>query len=169
MLCLYTIPLRERKEDIIKSLKYYILRFGNIDDINYFFEKDVIEFLINYNWPGNFRELVNVVEYLVNIKEDNVKINIYDLPKYILENENIENISIDDLNKEELWVLSKIHSYNGIGRRNLSNISYEEGLNLGEGKLRRIINTLKDLDYVTVDKGLNGTKITDKGIKRVKV
>ena len=166
---IYTIPLRERKEDLIKSLKYYILRFGNIDDINYFFEKDVIEFLINYNWPGNFRELVNVVEYLVNIKEDNVKINIYDLPKYILENENIENISIDDLNKEELWVLSKIHSYNGIGRRNLSNISYEEGLNLGEGKLRRIINTLKDLDYVTVDKGLNGTKITDKGIKRVKV
>lgn len=165
---IYTIPLRERKEDIIKSLKYYIFKIGNIDDINYFFEKDVIEFLINYNWPGNFRELVNIVEYLVNIKEDNLKINIYDLPKYILENEDIENKSIDDLNKEELWVLSKIYSYNGIGRRNLSNISYEEGLNLGEGKLRRIINTLKELDYVTVDKGLNGTKITNKGIKRVK-
>ena len=65
--------------------------------------------------------------------------------------------------------MSKIYSYNGIGRRNLSNISYEEGINLGEGKLRRIINLLKERDYVTVDKGLNGTKITEKGIKRVKI
>lgn len=166
---IYTIPLRERKEDIINSLRYYLLKLGNIDDIYCFFEKDTIEFLVNYNWPGNFRELVNIVEYLINIKEDNIKINIYDLPKYILENKEIENISTNDLDKEELWVLSKIYNYNGIGRRNLSNISYEEGINLGEGKLRRIINLLKDRDYVTVDKGLNGTKITKKGIKRVKI
>ena len=166
---IYTIPLREKKEDIIKSLKYYLFKIGNIGDIDYFFEEDVIEFLVNYKWPGNFRELVNIVEYLVNIKEDKLKISIFDLPKYILENKNIEYTNIDDLNKEELWVLSKIHSYNGIGRRNLSSISYEEGLNLGEGKLRRIINTLKELEYVSVDKGLNGTKITNKGIKRVKI
>ncbi len=166
---IYTTPLREKREDIIDGLNYYIFKFSGFSDIYEICESDVVNILINYKWPGNFRELVNICEYLANIREDDIKINIHDLPRYILDSEYITSNITEDLDKDELWVLNKIYIYNGIGRRNLSSISYEEDMNLGEGKLRRIINKLKEDGYVTVDKGINGTKITTKGIERVKV
>ena len=168
---IYTIPLRDRKEDISLTLDYYISKFNRNYDIEKFFEEDVIKVLEDYNWPGNVRELINIVEYLSSIKEDNLKIKVSDLPKYILDNINMKSDKYkieDDLNEDELWVLKTIYKYDGIGRRTLSMISYEEGMDLGEGKLRRIINILKEKGYIDVNKGLNGTKITDNGMKRVK-
>ncbi|MBO3444637.1 sigma 54-interacting transcriptional regulator [Clostridium sp. CCUG 7971] len=167
---IYTIPLRDRKEDISLTLNYYISKFNKHYDIEKFFEEDVIRVLEDYNWPGNVRELINIVEYLSSIKEDNLKIEVSDLPKYILDNINIKSDKYkteDDLTEDELWVLKTIYKYDSIGRRTLSMISYEEGIDLGEGKLRRIINILKEKEYIDVNKGLNGTKITNNGIKRV--
>ncbi|WP_042271523.1 sigma-54 interaction domain-containing protein [[Clostridium] dakarense] len=168
---IYTIPLRDRKEDIALTLNYYISKFNRNYDIEKFFEEDVIKVLEDYNWPGNVRELINIVEYLSSIKEDNLKIKVLDLPKYILDNISIKQDKYkieNDLNENELWVLKTIYKYDGIGRRTLSMISYEEGIDLGEGKLRRIINTLKEKEYIDVNKGLNGTKIKENGMKRVK-
>lgn len=168
---IYTIPLRDRREDISLTLNYYISKFNKHYDIEKFFEEDVIKVLEDYNWPGNVRELINIVEYLSSIKEDNLKIEVSDLPKYILDNINIKSDKYkteDDLTEDELWVLKTIYKYDSIGRRTLSMISYEEGIDLGEGKLRRIINILKEKEYIDVNKGLNGTKITNNGIKRVK-
>ncbi|MGX4598674.1 sigma-54 interaction domain-containing protein [Faecalimicrobium sp. JNUCC 81] len=168
---IYTIPLRDRREDISLTLNYYISKFNKHYDIEKFFEEDVIKVLEDYNWPGNVRELINIVEYLSSIKEDNLKIEVSDLPKYILDNINIKSDKYkteDDLTEDELWVLKTIYKYDSIGRRTLSMISYEEGIDLGEGKLRRIINILKEKEYIDVNKGLNGTKITDNGMKRVK-
>ncbi|MEG1311051.1 MAG: sigma 54-interacting transcriptional regulator [Romboutsia sp.] len=165
---IYTIPLRNRIEDISITLNHYISKFNKKDNNDNFFENEVIELLENYNWPGNVRELINIVEYLSVIKEENLKIKVENLPKYILDNINQDRyISESFLNEDELWVLESIYKYDGIGRRNLSIMSYEEDINLGEGKLRRIINTLKEKQYIEVNKGLNGTKITQKGMKRV--
>lgn len=60
---IYLPPLRERIEDIPLLVRYFVdnlnKRFGNKIkniDISY------VEELVKYNWPGNIRELQNVVE-----------------------------------------------------------------------------------------------------------
>jgi len=59
-------PLRERKEDIPK-LTYHFLRFfcrktgKKIDG----FSDEALDQMINYKWPGNVRQLKNMVERLV--------------------------------------------------------------------------------------------------------
>jgi PAS domain S-box-containing protein len=61
-------PLRERKEDIPMLVEYFIDRFArkagkNIRSI----DRGALELLESYSWPGNIRELQNVVERSVVI------------------------------------------------------------------------------------------------------
>ena len=64
-------PLRERKEDIPR-LAYYFLRLfcrktgKRIEG----FSDEALESLRNYDWPGNVRQLKNVVERLVIMADD---------------------------------------------------------------------------------------------------
>jgi PAS domain S-box-containing protein len=56
-------PLRERKEDILMLVEYFIQRYANkagktIRSI----DKKTLEILQSYDWPGNIRELQNVIE-----------------------------------------------------------------------------------------------------------
>ena len=173
---IYSIPLRNRKEDIKLLLKYYLSKVTKNNDLSSFFTEDAIRLLEDYNWPGNIRELVNVVEYVSTIKEIGIKIDINDLPKYIVElinkngNKDIfeAKLSLEqDLDEKELWVLRKIYKYEGIGRRTLSIISYEEGYDIGEGRIRSIMKKLRSYGYIDINKGLKGTKILKKGIERV--
>lgn len=58
-----TPPLRERKEDIPMLVEYFIHRYAKkagkkIRTV----EKSTLEFLQAYHWPGNIRELQNVIE-----------------------------------------------------------------------------------------------------------
>jgi formate hydrogenlyase transcriptional activator len=59
-------PLRERKEDIPLLVAYFVRRYAErldkqIDRI----PDDVMEALVNHDWPGNIRELQNFVERAV--------------------------------------------------------------------------------------------------------
>jgi len=66
-------PLRERHEDVLMLLKYFVHRFaqkvgkhfGKID-------KQTVELFRSYPWPGNIRELQNVVERSVIVSSDGV-------------------------------------------------------------------------------------------------
>ena len=167
---IYSIPLRERKTDIKLLLQYYLFKITEVENLEEFFTEDAIELLVNYNWPGNIRELVNVVEYVSTIKENGVKIDTTYLPKYIVENCDVDNLLMEKeedelLNEKEIWVLNKIHKYEGIGRRSLSLLSKEENIDLGEGKIRTIMNKLKNKEYIEINKGLKGTKILKKGLE----
>jgi transcriptional regulator with GAF, ATPase, and Fis domain len=56
-------PLRERKDDVLLLLEYFVKRFAshagkNIRSI----DKRTLELFQSYEWPGNIRELQNVVE-----------------------------------------------------------------------------------------------------------
>jgi transcriptional regulator with GAF, ATPase, and Fis domain len=56
-------PLRERKQDILMLAEYFVQRYGkragkNIRSI----DKKTIDILASYEWPGNIRELQNVIE-----------------------------------------------------------------------------------------------------------
>jgi formate hydrogenlyase transcriptional activator len=63
-------PLRERKEDISMLVEYFIDRYARkagkrIRSV----EKTTMELLSSYSWPGNIRELQNVVERSIIVCE----------------------------------------------------------------------------------------------------
>lgn len=64
-------PLRERIDDIPLLLnyflKYYNKRFNRSIEG---FEKDAVDLFMNYPWPGNIRELENVVERAVALEKN---------------------------------------------------------------------------------------------------
>ncbi|MBQ7882428.1 MAG: sigma-54-dependent Fis family transcriptional regulator [Treponema sp.] len=49
-------PLRSRKEDIIPLSKFYLSKKGKT------LSSDALSFLMEYSWPGNIRELFNVLD-----------------------------------------------------------------------------------------------------------
>ena len=66
-------PLRERKGDIPLLVEHFVRKLSqslgkNIKDI----EPEVLDCLINYDWPGNIRELNNTVERAINLCKNNV-------------------------------------------------------------------------------------------------
>jgi len=81
-------PLRERREDIPLLIEHFIKKFCNkrkrpVLQIS----KDVMKFLVNYDWPGNIRELENLCDRLSVLVSGN-KVEIYNLPDRILSNQN---------------------------------------------------------------------------------
>ena len=61
-------PLRERQEDIELLIHYFLhLHTRRLDLVYPGVAPDVIAFLQRYRWPGNIRELSNLMEYLVNV------------------------------------------------------------------------------------------------------
>ena len=66
-------PLRERKEDILLLIEYFIDRFASksgkkIKSI----DKKTLERLQSYPWPGNIRELQNIIERSVIVCETEI-------------------------------------------------------------------------------------------------
>lgn len=59
-------PLRERREDILPLTDYFIEKFnGKLDRQVKHIDSRVQDVLVNYDWPGNIRELENFIERIV--------------------------------------------------------------------------------------------------------
>ncbi|MGB9599723.1 MAG: sigma-54-dependent transcriptional regulator [Myxococcota bacterium] len=76
-------PLRERKEDIPELVEYFIKKHrdrtrSNIKGIT----REALKLLMQYHWPGNIRELENVIEQTLVLSEGEM-ICVNDLPYYI--------------------------------------------------------------------------------------
>jgi PAS domain S-box-containing protein len=66
-------PLRERKDDILMLVEYFVHRYAsragkNIRSI----DKTTLDLLQSYDWPGNIRELQNVIERSVILSSGDV-------------------------------------------------------------------------------------------------
>lgn len=63
-------PLRDRKDDIPLLVEHFIRQ----NNLNVSFSKEALEIFIQYNWPGNIRELRNVINRLsVNYAKKEIK------------------------------------------------------------------------------------------------
>lgn len=79
---LFLSPLRERREDIpllISSfLERYNAEFGkNVEGVT----REALDILLNYAYPGNIRELQNVMEHAVLLSSDKKMIDARNLPR----------------------------------------------------------------------------------------
>lgn len=72
-------PLRERKDDIMPLAENFLERLNKRYQKNVQLMPDVIQVMLNYSWPGNIRELENLIERIVVVSTKN-KITIEDLP-----------------------------------------------------------------------------------------
>lgn len=74
-------PLRKRKEDIPALIEFFLktARFGGPSQPIKRMDRQVIEVLSNYDWPGNIRELQNTIERLKILSDQN-EIRLEDLP-----------------------------------------------------------------------------------------
>jgi len=75
-------PLRERKEDIPLLVDHFINKFGaennrNVKGIS----KEALEIMVQYQWPGNIRELENLIERVMTLTS-NEYIQLDELPPF---------------------------------------------------------------------------------------
>lgn len=61
-------PLRERKEDIPALVEHLLLRFSG-GQRSVALNSEAMEILVSYSWPGNIRELENVVKKMVALAD----------------------------------------------------------------------------------------------------
>ncbi len=99
-------PLRERKEDTPQLVYHFINMFKEeYLTISNKISEEVISTLLKYEWPGNIRELKNVVERMISVATDEI-IGLEDVPKQILDKlsdecHQIEGVkTLEDIEKE---------------------------------------------------------------------
>ncbi len=119
-------PLREHKDDIHHLISYFISTLSrqfnkNVTDI----EPEAADLMINYPWPGNIRELRNVMERAI-ILENSAVIQVENLPHEINESVSAktssgtpykfllpdEGISLDDLERQMIQQALERAKYN---------------------------------------------------------
>jgi two-component system NtrC family response regulator len=88
-------PLRERKEEIPYLVEYFVKKIAQDQQIE--IEKEVIPLLKEYDWPGNIRELENIIERAIVLSTTN-KITTENLPGHLI----YQNTDIDGRNQLNL-------------------------------------------------------------------
>jgi len=78
-------PLRERKTDIPLLVNYFLTRFNELKNKSFkAVDPEAMSILIDYEWPGNIRELQNFVERMVVLGSGDI-LTRRDLPEKVLD------------------------------------------------------------------------------------
>ncbi len=72
-------PLRERREDILPLVDYFLNKFNVKYRKNVFFTDAARKVLQNYSWPGNVRQIENMILGLI-VTQDKERLDADDLP-----------------------------------------------------------------------------------------
>jgi|TARA_B100001971_G_scaffold172368_1_gene164966 DNA-binding NtrC family response regulator len=129
-------PLRERKGDI----PLLVERFLKTHKTHMTEKKicpDALERMMKYNWPGNIRELENLIENMVIIVDDE-KIGVCNLPEEIREHVDTKDYKPDS--ELSLSDLEKQHIINTISNMNGNKTRVAEALGIS---IKTLYNKLK--------------------------
>jgi DNA-binding NtrC family response regulator len=131
-------PLRERQADIPLLLRHYLAFFNeeNGKQIEGY-TPEAVEMLSRYNWPGNIRELRNVVERMVVLARGKL-LETSDLPANIREKSAEVTLDLDaDLTVDEMERQLIIHA---LEKTNGNRTKAAEKLGISRRTLHRKIN-----------------------------
>ncbi|HGY55225.1 MAG TPA: sigma-54-dependent Fis family transcriptional regulator [Caldithrix abyssi] len=107
-------PLRERPEDIPELVNYFIRRYSQkmnkpIKGI----DREALDMLMAYSWPGNIRELENAVEAAMvvtkgpSLQRNNFKLNHSDQPLVFS-----SDLSLAEVEKNHILNVLQAHNWN---------------------------------------------------------
>ena len=106
-------PLKERKEDIPLLIQHFINKFNAITGKNIKgITEEALSALMAYNYPGNIRELENIIEHAFVLSKDDY-IDINHLPSEIVKKQETNNniLPLDEAEKNA--ILKAIYKFNG--------------------------------------------------------
>lgn len=176
-------PLREREEDVFLILDSFQKELGG----SFRLSDDIKELFREYEWPGNIRELRNVVDYLCFT--GHTVITIDHLPPVFRIRKNrqeVNGIKGEELNpqtsakppryetilhtptQQERVILEILYNAErrgqSIGREKILLEAQMREIKLTQPQVRKILGRLEENGYVTVTKGRGGSNITKKGV-----
>ncbi|WDF66357.1 sigma-54-dependent transcriptional regulator [Flavobacterium sp. KACC 22763] len=99
-----TTPLRDRKEDLQTLINVFIEKYSlEYNKTNIQINDKAIEVLQRYNWPGNIRELENVIHRLVIMSDDSITLDhIPENLKYHIPSSDTIFKSLKEYEKEQI-------------------------------------------------------------------
>lgn len=135
VLPVYLPPLRERKTDIPHLVNHYINYFNNVHNLKVKgAEPEALEVLSNYSWPGNIRELRNIIEHCF-IMESSDMIHVNSLPSIVFKDQKkaeakdqVAEDSVIDLEDIQNSVLDHAAT-----SKSENDVQFSFGTKLGEG------------------------------------
>lgn len=141
-------PLRERKEDIMALAYNFYKKHRPLSNDEQTYFQYIQPYLETYSWPGNIRELQNVIEYLINICPD-IPPQSSDLPEDIKLQIFKNSKNKINLKEEILAEIKRCNQINEpIGRRTLA-----QKFSISENKIREILDILKDEQRIHINIG----------------
>ncbi|MFS0597290.1 sigma 54-interacting transcriptional regulator [Peribacillus frigoritolerans] len=168
--------LRERKQDLFILIDFFLKLLKK----NLMFDSSVKNLLMNYNWPGNIRELENFIHYLMVIVEGNMVTENH-IPEHILLSQETVNSSDNSLSEidetllflktgnfiedfksilQALWICKKreISVGRGVMQEMLPYF-------LSDSQLRHRLSILNKAKCIKVGIKKQGTEITEVGVE----
>ena len=124
-------PLRERKEDIPPLANHLLQRLCDAHSRNVTgISSQTLRAFMTYPWPGNVREMENVIEYTLHLTDEGNPIRPEQLPPKLLSKTEVswspqDFVSIEEYTKQSIQALQSDHSEDqiaeklGISRKNL--------------------------------------------------
>ena len=174
VLPLRMIPLRNRIDDLavlIKSIQRDL-------QVGFTFSNEAMVVLKKHLWPGNIRELKNMVEYWAHLDKAIIDIgdleNLANQPCRVFAPSKKGEGLLADLaeragfgEREIYFVLNCLEAVyrerRRIGRRGIARLADGQGLFLSEGDVRKILKELASDDLVSLSQG-RGARITARGM-----
>ena len=83
-------PLRDRKEDIPLLFSHFLGQSNERNGRKIKITSELLDFLIGYSWPGNVREMQNLVERMVILAEED-RLGLGDLPSSLFAMERLKS------------------------------------------------------------------------------
>lgn len=173
-------PLRDRDEDVFDLLADFRRRLGGVFQLS----DEVKTIFSEYHWPGNIRELHNVVDYLnftgnrVITRADlppffggtgQMPFPVKEAPRLAEKSDRTFAFSPESPSKTERILLEILYETNRegkcIGRDGLLLEARRRNVILSQPQVRKVLGELEHKGYVTVCRGRGGSKITEKGMK----
>ena len=155
-------PLRKRTEDIEMLCRHFLAS----EDVSRRATKEFYIFARAYSWPGNIRELRNLIEFMCVTTDSDI--GVRNLPDYLKNQKFYNKISYDEkISFCQLLMLKSIavcaDKGLGSGRRSLCSYFSENYFDISEMETRKILDELEQEGLLIIHKGRTGCELTDSG------
>lgn len=157
-----TIPLKERREDIPLLLEHCFCNLFHHSrfQMDAILSKSLYQFLLNYDYPGNIKELINLAQYFSSLYAAHPLI-LSQLPSYIRDGLAATGENISALKRQVLTIIKNTPKS---GRSSIQKALAESGAEISDGKLRGLLKELSDENLILVHRTKGGCEITETGL-----